>query len=134
MVKSVPVISVHYNSVASYTDRYLQELSEYPDPIHYWRIWHWGLKRYLHTVEKGLEKKAIESKFFKTKFVDNIAPGFYYQFIVTTKQYNCFIEDITNFDFIKYKVYESRQPAVNSNYPDEGPKLIAFLFYVPEEQ
>ncbi len=134
MVKSVPVISVHYNAVASFTDRYLQEVSECQDPMYYWRNWRWSIRAFMCTVEEGLEKKAIESKFFKTRFVDNIAPGFYYQFIVTTKQYNCFIEDITNFDFIKYKVYESRQPAVNSNYPEEGPKLIAFLFYVPEEQ
>ncbi len=134
MVKDVPVVSVYYNAVASFTDRYLQEIAEYAEPERYWRGWSWSRRGYRHTEEQAREKKAIESKFFKTRFVDNIAPGFYYQFIVTTKQYKCFIEDITNFDFIKYKVYESRQPAVNSNYPDEGPKLIAFLFYVPEEQ
>lgn len=141
MVAEAPLLnvcSVHYNSVLSITDKSLVKIHEYIDPIQYWRRWQWGSSRFPSgftlTEEQAQVKRLEEGQWFKTKFVDHCHKGWYYQFIVTTEQLECFIEDIEKFDFIKYKVYQSSQPAVNANYTDEGPKLHAFLFYIPEDQ
>jgi hypothetical protein len=132
MVAEAPLLhvcSVHYNSVASVTDKSLVQIHEYTDPIRYWRRWTSGI-----TEEQAQVKRLEEGHWFKTQFVDHCHKGWYYQFIVTTRQLECFMEDIEKFDFIKYKVYQSSQPAVNANYTDEGPKLHVFLFYIPEDQ
>lgn len=132
------VCSMYYNRVASITDKSLVKIHGYREPIRYWRQWSWrSCARsigYTLTEEQATVKRLKEGQWFKTKFIDHWHKGWYYQFIVTTQQLECFMEDIEKFDFIKYKVYQSSQPAVNANYTDEGPKLHAFLFYIPEDQ
>ena len=127
------VCSVYYSSIASITDRVLIELNGYRDLKRYWREFRWNCRNYTLTEEQAAEKKQVEGMWFKTKFVDHVRKGWYYQFIVTTQQLPMFMEDIEKFDFIKYKVYQTSVPGVNYNYTDEGPKLHAFLFYIPEE-
>jgi hypothetical protein len=130
------VCSVHYNSVASITDKSLIKIHEYIEPIRYWRQYSWGscTAGYTLSEEQATVKRLEDGQWFKTKFVDHCNKGWYYQFIVTTQQLECFMEDIEKFDFIKYMVYKSKQPAVNGNYLYEGPKLHAFLFYIPEDK
>ena len=127
------VCSVYYTSIASMTDRTLIELHGYSEPTQYWRGYRYSRNGYTLTEAQTAEKKHIEGMWFKTKFVDHVRKGWYYQFIVTTQQFPMFMEDIEKFDFIKYKVYQTSVPGVNYNYPDEGPKLHAFLFYIPEQ-
>ncbi len=127
------VCSVYYSSIASMTDRVLIELKDYHDTTRYWREFRWSDRGYTLTEAQATEKRHVEGMWFKTKFVDHVRKGWYYQFIVTTQQLPIFMEDIEKFDFIKYKVYQTSVPGVNYNYPDEGPKLHAFLFYIPEE-
>jgi len=132
---NVKLCSVYYNGVASMTDTRLRSEYGYASGTEdrYWRAGGRSANGYTLSAEQGQQKRIEQGQWFKTRFTDHLQKGWYYQFIVTTQQLHMFMEDIEKFDFIKYKVYQSLLPAVNSNYPDEGPRLHTFLFYIPEE-
>lgn len=129
------VISVHYNSVVGITDDYLVDYHGYTQEHidRYWRGWSWSNRCYKLSVEAALKCKEEAANAFKTKFIDHIIPGVYYQFIITPPQERTFYKDITSTGFDKHLIYKSPIPGINTNYPEEGPKLTVYLFYVPKE-
>jgi lipid II:glycine glycyltransferase (peptidoglycan interpeptide bridge formation enzyme) len=82
---------------------------------------------------KGHKDKATLENKFKLKFYDVYAhkPGLY-MFIVTNQQLRAFETDIDTVGMRKW-LYKRIDPAVNSNYIDEGPKLHMFIFNITKD-
>jgi hypothetical protein len=131
----IKIYSVHYNSIASETPDYLYVVcgEHMANPDIYYRNYASFYGKYLRTIEEGeLYKQQCLTK-FKRKFINALEPNTWYQFILTKEQIDFFEEDCNNHGFLKYLVYQSPQLAINSNYPEDGPRLKVYLFhYKPE--
>ena len=68
------------------------------------------------------------TKAFFIKFLEGLKPDEFYFFITQTQLTEIWEEVIQEYQLEKYQIFRSREPAENYNYPEEGPRLTAWMF------
>lgn len=85
--------------------------------------------RFSRSVEEGVKYKEERESIFRKQFLPIFKSkrGEWFQFIITNLQLPNFLRDIKENNLEHLIKYSSPEPAFNSNYPEDGPKLHFFL-------
>ena len=105
---------------------------KYNSPEAYYRAWIDYRGNYTMTEAQGEERKRKLHSILP-EFINSLEDGAWYQFILTRYQEREFLRQMTEVGFMKYLKYQSPELAFNFNYPEDGPKLRAFVFHFTKE-